>query len=110
MRPIKQFHLSIITILDGMLIHVNFKVIMQIMDPIVKPKRKLIVLLKSALMSIATPNKKTLVQKVEKISIELLLRPNLGTTNTKQLMKFQTLFYLKATISEIWMVSISLTH
>lgn len=100
MRPIKQFHLLIKTILDGKLIHVNFKVIMPIMDHIVKHRRKLIVLLKQTLTSLAILYKKILVQKVEKNSIELLPKLNLGTTNTKPQMKFQMLFYLKATISE----------
>jgi len=37
-------------ILDGKLIHVSFKAIMLNMEVIVKPRRKLIVLLKQALM------------------------------------------------------------
>jgi hypothetical protein len=50
MRLIKLYHLSITMILDGKLIHVSFKVIMLNMEAIVKPRRKLTVLLKQALM------------------------------------------------------------
>jgi hypothetical protein len=96
--------------LDGKLIHVNFRVIMLIMDPIVKLRRKLIVLLKQNPISMKTPNRKILVQKVEKTLIELLPKLNHGITNTKLQTRFQILFFLKVMISEILMVSISLTH
>jgi hypothetical protein len=110
MKPMQQFHLLTAMFLDGKLIHVNFRVIMLIMDPIVKLRRKLIVLLKQNPISMKTPNRKILVQKVEKTLIELLPKLNHGITNTKLQTRFQILFFLKVMISEILMVSISLTH
>jgi hypothetical protein len=110
MKPMQQFHLLTAMYLDGKLILVNFRNIMPIMDPIVMLRRKLIVLHKQNRISMKTPNRKILVQKVEKTLIEPLPKLNHGITNTKLQMKFQMLSFLIAMISEILMVSTSLTH